>query len=38
MLKQYGGVEIKILYLNNVDIVTASGDNFETDPWGELEN
>lgn len=37
MLKQYDGVEIKIVYLNNVDIVTASGDNYEDDPWGDFE-
>ena len=37
MLKRYENVEIKIVYLNNVDIVTASGDNFEDDPWGDFE-
>ena len=37
MLKQYDGIEIEILFLNNSDIVTASGDNYEDDPWGGLE-
>ena len=37
MQKQYYGVEIEILYLNNLDIVTTSGDNYEEDPWGEVE-
>ena len=37
MLRQYDDVEIKIIYLNNSDIVTASGDNYEDDPWGDLE-
>ena len=37
MLRQYDDVEIKIIYLNNSDIVTASGDNYEDDPWGDFE-
>ena len=37
MLKRYENVEIKIVYLNNADIVTASGDNYEDDPWGDFE-
>ena len=37
MLKQYNQLEIKIIYLNNLDIVTESGDNYEDDPWGDLE-
>ena len=37
MLKQYDGVAIKIIYLNNLDIVTASGDNYEEDPWSDFE-
>ena len=37
MLKQYDGIEVEIVYLSNSDIVTASGDNFEEDPWGDLE-
>ena len=37
MLKRYEKVEIKIVYLNNVDIVTASGDNYEDDPWGDFD-
>ena len=36
MLKQYDVVEIKIVYLNSADIVTASGDNYENDPWGNF--
>ena len=37
MLKKYDDIEIEIIYLNNVDIVTASGDNYEDDPWGGFE-
>ena len=37
MHKQYDGVEIEILFLNNSDIVTASGDNYKEDPWGDFE-
>ena len=37
MLKQYEDVKIIVTYLNCVDIVTASGDNFEDDPWGNFE-
>ncbi len=37
MLKRYEEVEVKIVYLNNVDIVTASGDNYEDDPWGDFD-
>ena len=33
MLKQYDGVEIEIIRLNSSDIVTASGDGYEEDPW-----
>ena len=33
MLKQYDGVEINVIYLNASDVVTASGDNYEDDPW-----
>ena len=37
MLKQYEEIEIKIINLNNADIVTESGDNYENDPWGNFE-
>ncbi len=37
MLRQYDDVEIKVIYLNNSDIVTVSGDNYEDDPWGDFE-
>ena len=37
MLKQYDGVEINVIYLNVSDVVTASGDNYEDDPWVGLE-
>ena len=37
MLRQYDDVEIEITYLNNLDIVTESGDNYENDPWGGFE-
>ena len=37
MLKQYNDVGIEIVYLNNSDILTASGDNYEDDPWGDIE-
>ena len=37
MLKRYEDIEIKIVYLNNADIVTESGDNYEDDPWGDFE-
>ena len=37
MLKQYDGVEINVIYLNDSDVVTASGDNYEDDPWVGLE-
>ena len=37
MLKQYEGIEIKIIYLGNADVITASGDNFENDPWDNVD-
>ena len=37
MLKQYDDVEMKIIDFNNLDVVTASGDNYEDDPWGVFE-
>lgn len=37
MLKKYDCLEIEIVYLDNADIVTASGDNYEDDPWGDFE-
>ena len=37
MLKRYEVLEINITYLNNADIVTASGDNYENDPWDGFE-
>ena len=37
MLRQYDTVEIKIIYLENLDIVTESGDNYADDPWGDFE-
>ena len=33
MRKQYEGLEIEIMNLNEADIITASGDNWEKDPW-----
>ena len=38
MLKQYDDVEMKIIDFNNLDVVTASGDNYEDDPWGAFES
>ena len=37
MLKKYDCLEREIVYLDNADIVTASGDNYEDDPWGDFE-
>ena len=37
MLKSYDGVEMEIIYFNHLDIVTASGDNYEDDPWVDGE-
>lgn len=37
MLRRYDDVEIKLIYLDNVDVVTGSGDNYEDDPWGGVE-
>ena len=37
MLKQYDGIEIKIIYLVDADVITESGDGFTDDPWGDLE-
>ncbi len=37
MLRQYENVEMEIIYFNHLDVVTASGDNYEDDPWGGLE-
>ena len=37
MRKQYDGVEIKVITLNSVDVITASGDNYEDDPWVDFE-
>ena len=37
MRKQYDELEIKVINLNMEDVITASGDNFEDDPWGAFE-
>ena len=37
MRKQYDELDIKIICLNAVDVVTASGDNFQDDPWYGVE-
>ena len=37
MLRRYDDVEIKIIYLKDSDIIAASGDNYEDDPWGDFE-
>jgi len=37
MRKQYDEVEIKVINLNSTDVITASGDNYEDDPWGDFE-
>ncbi len=37
MLKRYEELEIKIICLSNTDVVTASGDNYENDPWVGFE-
>ena len=37
MQKQYEDIVIKVIMLNSADIVTASGDNFEDDPWVDFE-
>ena len=37
MQKQYDEIEIKVTNLNGKDVITASGDNYEDDPWGEFE-
>ena len=37
MQNKYNEVEIKVIYLPYQDVVTASGDNFEDDPWSDFE-
>ena len=37
MLKVYDAVEIEVVYFNDLDIVTASGDNYTDDPWDDFE-
>lgn len=37
MRKPYDEVEIKVINLNSADVITASGDNYEDDPWGDFE-
>lgn len=37
MQKQYDVLEIKVINFNSADVITASGDNFEDDPWGDFE-
>jgi hypothetical protein len=37
MRKQYEDVVIKVMIFNSADVVTASGDNFEDDPWSTFE-
>ena len=37
MRKQYDDVEIKVINLNRTDVITASGDNYEDDPWVDFE-
>ena len=37
MRKQYDELEIEIINLNKIDVITASGDNWEQDPWENFE-
>ena len=37
MAKQYSQLEIAVIYLDYLDVVTTSGDNYENDPWGNFE-
>ena len=37
MRRQYDELDIKIITLNMEDVITASGDNFEDDPWYGVE-
>ena len=35
MGKQYEQLELEILFFCDEDVITASGDGYEEDPWGE---
>ena len=37
MRKQYDELEIEIINLNKIDVITASGDNWVSDPWENFE-
>ena len=37
MRKQYDELEMKVIIFNMEDVITASGDNFEQDPWVNFE-
>ena len=37
MKKLYDELEIEIINLSILDVITASGDNFEEDPWSAFE-
>ena len=35
MEKQYEQLKLEILFFCDVDVLTASGDGYEEDPWGD---
>ena len=37
MQKKYEEVEVKVSSFVCDDVLTASGDNYEDDPWGEFD-
>ena len=37
MRKQYDELEMRVIIFNMEDVITASGDNFEEDPWDNFE-
>ena len=37
MQNEYKEVEIKVISFTCEDVLTASGDNYEDDPWGDFE-
>ena len=37
MQKKYEEVEVKVISFVRDDVLTASGDNYEDDPWGDFD-
>ncbi len=37
MQNEYKEIEIKVISFACEDVLTASGDNYENDPWGDFE-